>query len=74
MPPLLHQNVVQTTRMMILAAQAMACTYGILQFNCDQDCMVIWCARGSSLDLDSAGLDMARGKTQGVAVLSKTYD
>ena len=32
------------------------------------------CARGSSLDSDTAGLDMARGNTQGVAVLSKTND
>ena len=32
------------------------------------------CARGSSLDSDSAGSDMTSGKTQTVAVLSKTND
>ena len=30
------------------------------------------CARGSSLDSDSAGLDVASGKTQTVAMLSTT--
>ena len=42
MPPLLRQHVVQTPRIAILSAQALACTYGVLQYNREQDCMIIW--------------------------------
>ena len=40
----IHQGryVVQTPRIAILSAQALACTYGVLQYNRERDCMIIW--------------------------------
>ena len=42
MPVLQCQNMAWTIKMTILATQATACSYGILQYSHEKDCMVIW--------------------------------